>query len=375
MAETPSPRRAVARRAAGGGVAGRRAAQLPPSVREKAPRDSLLATLGPEEAALLAPASGPSASASRPMLATPSERRTFGPEWLFERKLDGVRTLATRDDGEVRLFSRTARPVDRSYPEVAEALAGQHADGFTLDGEIVAHDDTGRTDFALLQRRMQLTDARRARATGVEITYHVFDLLRLDGVDLTRLPLRTRKSLLRRALDFDDPIRFTPHRNEGGQELLDEACARGWEGLVAKRADSRYQHRRSPAWLKLKCAVGQELVVGGFTEPSGSRAGFGALLLGYYEQGELRYAGRVGTGFDHTTLRLLRDGLDRIARPTSPFATPLRERGAHWVEPVLVAEIGFTEWTRDGLLRHPRFLGLRQDKKARDVVRERPGRA
>ncbi|MEV7425834.1 non-homologous end-joining DNA ligase [Streptomyces sp. NPDC091212] len=334
----------------------------------------LLRSLPEAQQRLLTSAPHAVESAADPMLAVLSDRRDFGSGWLFERKLDGMRALATLDGDRVRLFSRTGRTVHGSFPEIAEALAGQPSDGFTVDGEIVAFTG-GRTDFARLQRRMQLTDPHRARASGVAVTYYVFDLLRLDGVDLTRLPLRTRKSLLRRALDFRPPVRFTPHRNEGGQRRLDEACAHGWEGLIAKRADSRYLRRRSPDWLKLTCASGQELVIGGFTEPAGARTGFGALLVGHYDNGRLVYAGKVGTGFDRTTLPLLRAGMDTIEVAASPFSTPVGVPGAHWVEPVLVAEIGFTEWTRDGMLRHPRFLGLRQDKAAADVVRERAPRS
>ena len=336
--------------------------------------NDLLRALPETQQRLLTVAPAAVESATDPMLAVLGDRRDFGPGWLFERKLDGMRALATRDAGDVRLLSRTGRAVRGSYPEIAEALAGQPSDCFTVDGEIVAFAG-GRTDFARLQRRMQLTDPHRARASGVAVTYYVFDLLRLDGVDLTRLPLRTRKSLLRRALDFYPPVRFTPHRNQGGQRQLDEACARGWEGLIAKRADGRYLRRRSPDWLKLKCASGQELVIGGFTEPAAARTGFGALLLGYYDNARLIYAGKVGTGFDHTTLARLRNGLDALEAAASPFSTRVREQGVHWVEPVLVAEIGFTEWTRDGMLRHPRFLGLRQDKSAADVVRERAHKA
>lgn len=332
----------------------------------------LLKGLPPDERALLRTSAPGAALAERPMRAELSDRRDFSAGgWVFERKLDGVRALAVREGGTERLLSRSGRRVDATYPEIVEALSAQGCTDFTVDGEIVAFAG-GRTDFARLQQRMQLSTERQARASGVAVTYYVFDLLRLDGTDLTRLPLRTRKSLLRRALDFHEPLRFTTHRNEGGQELLDQACARGWEGLIAKRADGRYQSRRSPDWLKLKCAGGQELVVGGFTEPAGSRVGFGALLVGYYEGGALRYAGKVGTGYDHATLVTLRRGLDRLEARRSPFADPVRERGAHWVEPRLVAQIGFTEWTRDGMLRHPRFLGLRDDKKPEDVVRETP---
>lgn len=332
----------------------------------------LLDGLPDAERALLREAPPGTRLAERPMKAELSDRRDFGDGWLFERKLDGVRALAVREDGRERLLSRTGRRVNETYPEIVEALAAQECADFTVDGEIVAFSG-GRTDFSRLQRRMQLSTARQARASGVAVTYYVFDLLRLDGADLTRLPLRSRKSLLRKALGFQPPLRFTTHRNHGGQERFDEACARGWEGLIAKRAASRYLPRRSPDWLKLKCARGQEMVVGGFTDPSGARAGFGALLVGHYEDGALRYAGKVGTGYDHATLLALRAGLDRLERATSPFADPVRERGVHWVEPRLVAQVGFTEWTRDGLLRHPRFLGLRDDKKPREVVRERPG--
>lgn len=315
------------------------------------------------------------------MLATLSDRRDFGDaEWVLERKLDGVRALATRDatrEGEgVRLLSRTDRPLDAAFPEIAEALASQSTEDFAVDGEIVALQD-GVTDFSRLQRRLGLTNPKEARATGVGVTYFVFDLLRLDGEDTTRLPLLERKALLHDALDFAGPLRFTTHRKAARdvRPALEQACSRKWEGLIAKRADATYVHRRSPDWLKLKCARGQEFVVGGFTEPQGSRVGFGALLLGYYPRGgeALRYAGKVGTGWDTRTLRKLRSRLDGLEQAGSPFEGEVRERGVvHWVRPELVAQIGFTEWTRDGLLRHPRYLGAREDKRPRDVVREEP---
>ncbi|MEE4545229.1 non-homologous end-joining DNA ligase [Streptomyces sp. V4-01] len=311
------------------------------------------------------------------MLATLSARRAFDERWVFERKLDGVRALAVREEGgATRLLSRTGRSIGATYPEVVEALAARGAGGATLDGEIVAMKD-GRTDFPLLQQRLGLTNPAAVRASPVVVTYYVFDLLALDGWDLTALPLRTRKSLLRSALSSGGPLRFTPHRNHdsarGAAGLLADACARGWEGLIAKRADAPYQHRRSGDWLKLKCERGQEFVIGGFTEPGGSRIGFGALLLGYHDaSGALRYAGKVGTGWSQRDLRALRAGLDALEQSASPFATRPRERGAHWVRPRLVAQVGFSEWTRDGLLRHPRFLGLRDDKAPAEVVREDP---
>ncbi|WP_344566120.1 non-homologous end-joining DNA ligase [Streptomyces axinellae] len=331
----------------------------------------LLDGLPAHQRALLREARPGAELAEPPMRAELSDRRVFGRNWIFERKLDGVRAIGVCENGRLRLLSRTGRGVNQTYPEIVEALAAQRGTDFTVDGEIVAFSG-GRTDFSRLQQRMQLSTERQARASGVAVTYYLFDLLRLDGKDLTRLPLRTRKSLLRKALDFQAPLRFTPHRNQGGQRQLEEACARGWEGLIAKRADGRYVTRRSPDWLKLKCERGQELVIGGFTDPAGARTGFGALLLGHYENGALRYAGKVGTGYDHATLLALRAGLDELETRRSPFADPVRERGAHWVEPRLVAQVGFTEWTRDGMLRHPRFLGLRDDKKPQDVVREVP---
>ena len=309
--------------------------------------------------------------AARPMLATLSDRRDFDSGWIFERKLDGVRLLAVRDGERVTLLSRTGRRLNDTYPEIVAALAAQSCADFTVDGEVVVF-TRGRTDFARLQQRMGLTRRGDIEASGVAVTYYVFDLLALEGADLTRLPLRTRKSLLRRALTYRSPLRLTSHRNEGGADLLAAACARGWEGLIAKRADGDYQPRRSTDWLKLKCSQGQEFVVGGFTEPAGSRVGLGALLLGYQERGKLRYAGKVGTGFDRATLLSLRERLDELRTADPPFDGRVREGGARWVRPALVAQIDFTEWTRDGMLRHARFLGLRDDKKPEDVVRERP---
>ncbi|RST06666.1 ATP-dependent DNA ligase [Streptomyces sp. WAC07149] len=307
-----------------------------------------------------------------PMLATLSSRRDFDEEWIFERKLDGVRVLATRTEDELRLLSRGGKPLNATYPEIAEALAMQDRHDFTVDGELVAL-WRGRTDFARLQQRMGLTAPAAVRASRVRVTYYLFDLLRLDGYDTTRLPLRTRKRLLRDAFGFRPPLRFTPHRNHYDDSLLDQACADGWEGLIAKRADAPYVHRRSTDWLKLKCSGGQEFVIGGFTEPAGRRVGFGALLLGYYQDGRLHYAGKVGTGYDTATLRSLRRRLDGLERQRSPFADgEVRERAVHWVRPELVAQVAFTEWTTAGLLRHPRYLGLRDDKTAHEVVREQP---
>ncbi|MHC5259028.1 non-homologous end-joining DNA ligase [Streptomyces sp. UC4497] len=329
----------------------------------------LLDTLPPELEKRVRDAAPGVELAASPMLATLSDRREFAKDWIFERKLDGIRVLAVRENGRTTIRSRSGRRLDATYPEIIEALDAQEAADFTVDGEIVAYAH-GRTDFSRLQQRMGLTKPRDVAASTVAVKYYVFDLLRLDGTDVRRLPLRTRKSLLRQALTFTDPLRFSSHRNEGGAELLADACERGWEGLIAKRADSTYQPRRSGDWLKLKCAHGQEFVVGGFTEPTGSREGIGALLIGYYEGDRLRYAGKVGTGFDRRTLLTLRTQLDELQQSRSPFTDRVAERTAHWARPRLVAQIEFSEWTRDGMLRHPRYQGLRDDKNPTDVVRE-----
>lgn len=326
-----------------------------------------LRLMDPADERLLRPWSGGTWHA--PCLATLTDQRFSDHDWVFERKLDGVRIIAGGDGGRPQLWTRNGKLADAAYPEIVDALAGQGADRFVCDGEVVAFDGN-RTSFARLQRRIHLTDPREARRTGVAVHFYAFDLLAFGGVDLTRLPLTTRKRLLRECFDFADPLRLSQHRTGDGEQFLDQACARGWEGLIAKRADRPYRAGRSRDWLKLKCVADQEFVVGGYTEPRGSRIGFGALLVGYYQDGRLRYAGKVGTGYDDRTLRDLRGRLDRLPRDGSPFADEIAERGAHWVDPELVAEVGFTEWTADGKLRHPRFSGLRADKPASEVVRE-----
>jgi len=304
------------------------------------------------------------------MLATLTHRRFSDPKWLFELKFDGERCLAFRNGSSVRLFSRNQKLLNNTYPEISDAIAVQALDNFVVDGEIVAFDGAV-TSFSRLQRRMQITDPIAARMTGVEVFYYLFDAPYLAGYDTTAVGLRHRKAALERALSFEDPLRFTTHRDTEGEAAFQEACARGWEGVIAKRRDSPYVQRLSTDWLKFKCVNRQEFVIGGFTDPHGSRVGFGALLVGYYEDGVLRYAGKVGTGYDTRTLIELGARLRELATPTAPFSEPVREKGAHWVRPELVAEIGFTEWTNDGKLRHPRFLGLRDDTPARSVVRER----
>ena len=262
----------------------------------------------------------------------------------------------------MRLLSRNDLSLNARYPELVTALEAEACDRFAIDGEVVAFDGA-QTSFARLAERGH---------HSVPVFLYAFDIVWLDGQDVRELPLRTRKRLLRGALAFHDGVRLTPHRNEAGEALFAEACRKGWEGVVAKRADSPYRATRSKDWLKFKCEHGQELVIGGFTAPKGSRTEFGALLLGYHDGGAFRYAGKVGTGFDHETLRDLGAQMRARARDAPPFtdAEQIRERGITWVEPELVAQVAFTEWTRAGRLRHPRFLGLRDDKAAGEVVRE-----
>ncbi|MEA2159923.1 MAG: bifunctional non-ous end joining protein LigD [Solirubrobacteraceae bacterium] len=322
---------------------------------------SALETLAAPERELLRPAPPPSGSSA--MKATLTREPFSDPNWIFERKLDGIRCVAIRSGDAVRLLSRNDLPLNGRYPELAAALSTQPCESFAVDGEIVAFDGSATSFARLAQRRQRF----------VPVFFYVFDLLWLEGSDVRTLGLRSRKRLLREVLTFADPVRWTQHRNGAGEALFEQACRKAWEGLIAKRADSPYSDRRSRDWLKLKCEQGQELVIGGYTKPRGSRTEFGALLLGYYESGALRYAGKVGTGFDQATLAELGEAMRGLRVGRSPFAgaADIRERDVTWVEPVLVAQVGFTEWTGHGRLRHPRFLGLRDDKAAAEVVRER----
>ncbi len=305
-----------------------------------------------------------------PTLATLTDKRFNDPGWIFERKFDGMRCLAFRDGDRVQLLSRNRQPLNGTYPELVDALADQRTRRFVVDGEVVAFRGR-RTSFARLQGRLGITNPAVAHAARIRIFYYVFDLLHLDGTSTTDLPLIWRKRLLRRAMTFGGPLRQAPHRVEDGIACYQAACERGDEGVIAKRADSTYDGHRSKDWLKFKCVRDQEFVVGGYTAPKGSRVGLGALLLGYYEAPDLVYAGKVGTGFDDATLRSLHEQMSAIEQDEPSFTRGLqRERAARWVRPQLVVEIGFSEWTTDGKLRHPRYLGLRTDKDPREVIRE-----
>ena len=283
--------------------------------------------------------------------------------WQYERKLDGLRGVAVRNGDQVEVFSRNRLSFNARFPQVVQALAALPSGSFVLDGELVAFDGD-QTSFSLLQ----------SSPHPEQLTYCVFDLLSLNGHDTTGLALTERQQLLARVLERGhQPLSLVRPLEGDPAELLDRACTSGWEGLVAKRTESRYRSGRSPDWRKLKCTANQELVIGGWTEPTRSRVGLGAILVGYYDaERRLRYAGKVGTGFTNDLLRQLHRDLASREVATPPFFDTIREKGAHWARPELVAAVAFTEWTADGRLRHPSFQGLRPDKEALDVRREVP---
>jgi bifunctional non-homologous end joining protein LigD len=308
-----------------------------------------------------------------PELATLTRDRFSDPAWIYERKFDGERCLAYRFGGQVALMTRNRQQVNSTYPELDEALGAQGADDFVVDGEVVAF--VGRaTSFSQLQQRLGVRQPDAGLRRSVPVYYYLFDVMYADGRDVRQLPLRERKVILRKLLTFGGPLRFATHRNRDGAAYFADACRWGWEGLIAKRADAPYRAGRGHDWLKFKCENSQEFVIGGYTDPQGSRHGFGALLLGYYDDnGQLTYAGKVGTGFTEATLASLYRTLAGTERRDPPFARgKLPRSGVHWVEPKLVGQVGFSEWTTAGELRHPRYQGLRRDKDPASVTRERP---
>jgi bifunctional non-homologous end joining protein LigD len=305
------------------------------------------------------------------MLATLTNRREFDDDWLLERKFDGERCVARRDGGDVRLESRTARDLTGTYPEVRAAVAGQQVRDVLLDGEVVAYDGK-QTSFSRLQQRLGVTNPSADHVAAYPVVFCAFDLLEIDGEDLTDRPLIERRARLARSIRPSAALQLSEAWRGDSQRRFAAACRSGWEGLIAKRADAPYARGRSKDWLKLKCVWGQEFVIGGYTDPAGSRTDFGALLVGYYDDGQLKYAGKVGTGYTAATLRRVGARLRELESRESPFvdARPI-PRGTHWTLPELVAQIGFAEWTSDGRLRQARFLGLRDDKPPAEVVRER----
>lgn len=306
----------------------------------------------------------------QPMLATLTKDYFSSEDWIYERKFDGERCLIFKDKNKVFLKTRNDKFLDASYPEILNAAKKFKVDQIILDGEVVAFHGKN-TSFQKLQPRLGLKSSEKALATGIKVYIYVFDILYLDGYDLTHLPLENRKNILKNSIKFADPIRYTIHRNKDGLKYFKIACKSNWEGLIAKNRYGKYVHKRSKNWLKFKCVANQELVIGGFTKPQNSRIGFGALLLGYFKGKKFVYAGKVGTGFDDKFLTDFSEKLKKIEIKKNPFSTKeMESSNVHFVTPKYVAEIGFEEWTRDNKLRHPRFLGLRLDKSAKEVVKE-----
>ncbi len=306
-------------------------------------------------------------------LATPTDAPFDDPDWLFEIKWDGFRALATIDaGGNVRLASRNAKDLLVKFPELGDIGAAFRSLPIIVDGEIVALDDEGRSSFQRLQNRIASSRAPR-RASGGDVTFVAFDVLFADGRDVRALPLEERKAILEGLIVPGHHVIYSKHVVGDGTKLFAQAEKRALEGIMAKRRDAPYESgRRTRTWLKIKTHKRQEFVVGGFTEPGGSRKGFGALIVGYYRKGKLIYAGHVGTGFNAKVLASLSKRLHALERKNSPFATQVpRSTGApHWISPELVCEVRFTEWTDERYLRHPAFLGLREDKDPKTVVRE-----
>jgi bifunctional non-homologous end joining protein LigD len=325
-----------------------------------------------------------STSARLPDFVEPMKAKLVGSmpsgDWIYEIKFDGYRAMALRGDSETRLPSRNQKDLGTKFPEVKDSIAALNIQDAIIDGEIVALDEKGRSFFQLLQG----LDMGQKKPP---IVFYAFDLLRLNGKDLQDLPIEERKAKLEELLKKPPGvIRYPVSFTKDIPELLDRAHKLGLEGLIGKRSGSRYEPgRRTGAWIKLKLHQEQEFVIGGYTEPEGSRKYFGALLVGFYEGKKLKFAGRVGTGFSEKLLSTLFSKLDKIRVEKCPFynlpavgrsrwdqgLTAAEMRRCHWVKPTMVCQIKFTEWTRDDRLRQPVFLGIREDKNAKEVVRER----
>jgi bifunctional non-homologous end joining protein LigD len=314
--------------------------------------------------------------AIHPMLATSVEKPFDDPEWLFEIKWDGYRAIAFITKGKVRLVSRNQNDLTAQYPELENLAASIKAETAILDGEIAALDENGRSSFSLMQQRTGIRERGRRTASrpDIPVLYFVFDLLYLDGYDLRRLPLERRKTILAEITDVSGNVRYSDHFPQG-KALFDVAKRKGLEGILAKRRDSYYEERRTQAWLKIKITQTLDCVIGGYTDPEGSRAYFGSVVLGLYDKnGELIHVGQAGTGFDQAMLKQIWQQLKTRQTTRSPFPHGVEAlREVHWVKPELVAEIKFSEWTHASAeggmkLRAPVFLALRKDKDPKECV-------
>ena len=306
-----------------------------------------------------------------PQLATLVKDPPTGDDWVHELKFDGYRMLCYIDQGKVRFMSRSGKDWTAKFPNLIQAVKALPAKSAIIDGEVVLFEQDGRSSFQKLQNAL-------GRGGNTRFCFVVFDLIYLDGLDLMRVGLVNRKLVLEslfEGISASGPLRYSDHVEGNGGLFYSHACKTGIEGIVSKLRTSTYDSTRSRNWLKVKCNKRQEFVLAGYIPSSKGMPGFGSLVLGVYEGNNLLYAGRVGTGFSVKQRISLQQKLDKHARATSPFVNQPNDPGlreAHWVEPKLVAEVAFTEWTSDGAIRHPSFQGLREDKKAKDVRRELP---
>lgn len=305
-----------------------------------------------------------------PQLATLVDTPPSGDEWFHELKFDGYRLLCYLNRGQVRFWTRNQKDWTAKFPTLGKAVKALKLGSAILDGEVVALDASGRASFQRLQQAIH-------KNAGAGLVFHIFDVIYLEGFNLTRCPLRERKRVLAELfekVDEKSPLRFSDHIEGSGAQFFKEACKHGIEGIVSKRAESPYESTRSRNWLKIKCLKRQEFVIAGYTL-SDKGIPFSSLVLGVYDKGKLIYAGRAGTGFSNQMRVDLKKMLDKLGRNTRPFEQIPNDPGlrrAVWAEPKLVGEVAFTEWTDEGIIRHPSFQGLREDKKPTEVVRENP---
>ncbi|CDK30848.1 non-homologous end-joining DNA ligase [Candidatus Babela massiliensis] len=308
-----------------------------------------------------------------PMLATLTQDYFSSDHFISEHKWDGERIIAYKSSNKVSLMTRNKKLANDNYPELVKNIQNQAINNFILDGEMVAQENN-KSNFSVLQKIMHSGSPKLSK--NIEIFYYVFDIIYLDKYDLTNLELIDRKFLLENSIEFKDQLKFTEYYIGKQIEHFKKACQLGWEGLIVKNIHSKYEKIRSKSWLKFKCFEQQELVITGYTDPQKSRVGFGALLLGYYENNKLIYAGKVGAGFNRETLKELKEKLSKIEQKDNPFNPPdssiKKSKSIHWVLPKLVAEIRFSQWTAYNKLRHPRFMGLRYDKDPKEVIKEIP---